>query len=1111
MQTATDVNRDTTLHSDRDPMLPSYNCLKAQGILPMQPKPATLSRWGRPSAINREGKSSPWLSNNRTRRSHAGIARLALLTLACATQVFVTRPCTAMANDTVLYNRDVRPILADKCFACHGFDEKTREAGLRLDTSDGATADHDGARAITPGDVATSEAWTRIHTSDPSLRMPPESSHKSLSPEEIDILRRWIEQGAEYQKHWAFEGPVQPNLPTSSSDSLNPIDAFLDERLQRQGRTLAPQASKPILIRRVAFALTGLPPTTSEVDAFLADDSANAYENMVDRYLRSQHYGEEMARHWLDVARYADTHGLHLDNERQMWAYRDWVVQSFNRNQPFDQFTIEQLAGDLLPNPSTDQLIATGFNRCNVTTSEGGSIDSEFYYRYAVDRTSTMASTWMALTAGCAVCHDHKFDPISTKEFYSLYAFFNASADPAMDGNALLTNPVLKLETEDDRRKMAALDASIGGIEQTLREAASRFDYRDPASLEPKPEPKVVESVWLEDAFPTGGNIVGGPGQPTLFVDAASNEPVFSGTKALKRTDAGLSQDVWQDATTPLLIPNQAKLFAYVYIDPKAIPKSIMLQYHKNGWLHRAVWGDYDAIQWGTAQTHERVSMGPLPTAGEWVRLEFAADAVGLNTGDALTGFATTQFGGTVTWDHLGVSGIVDIANDPQRSFLAWWKSIMGKDVPGLPGQLNATAKAGPEAPCQPEDREALLRHYLVRVCTDTQSHFTQWIREIDTLRTERDAVSNAIPSTFIYKDASTPRESFVMLRGQYNLPGDRVEASTPAVLPPIQRQNESDRLTRLDLARWLVAPDHPLTARVAVNRFWQQVFGVGLVKSSADFGTQGELPSHPELLDWLSLHFQATGWDVQQLMRLMVTSAAFRQSSSIPTELLERDPENRWLGRGPRLRLDAEQLRDNALFMSGLIDLRLGGKGVKPYQPSNIWEPVGFAGSNTRFYQQDRGNALYRRSLYTFYKRTAPPPFMVNFDAPNREQSCTRRERSNTPLQALQLLNDVQHVEAARGLAQRALREGPSDADGRLAWLFRTVLSRAPTMTELEITSKQLAQHLVRYQSDENDAKKLVELGESKPAADLSVPELAAYTLIAGTILNMDETLHRN
>lgn len=1111
MQTTSRFGIAATDPFDTNTMLPLGNGGNQRNILDMHQSPSLFSLRGRPFVFTRKRLAASRLIDMGLRRSFAQLAKTACLMLAFAMPAFVAQPSMATANDTIQYNRDVRPILADKCFACHGFDEKTREAGLRLDTSDGATADHDGVRAITPGDISKSEAWTRIQSSDPSLRMPPESSHKTLKPEEIDILRRWIEQGAAYQKHWAFERPVQPNMPMSPPDSLNPIDAFLSQRLQREGRTMAPQATKPILIRRVAFALTGLPPTTAECEAFLADESANAYENMVDRYLRSQHYGEEMARHWLDVARYADTHGLHLDNERQMWAYRDWVVQSFNRNQPFDQFTIEQLAGDLLPNPSMDQLIATGFNRCNVTTSEGGSIDSEFFYRYAVDRTSTVASTWMALTAGCAVCHDHKFDPISTKEFYSLYAFFNASADPAMDGNALLTNPVLKLESDADRQKIAALDAKIGRTEQTLQEAASQFDYRDPASLDPKPEPKVVETLWLEDAFPPGGNIVGGPGQPTLFVDATSNESVFSGTKALKRTDAGLSQDVWQDATTPLILPNQAKLFAYVYIDPKSIPKSIMLQYHKNGWMHRAVWGDYDAIQWGTAQTHERVSMGPMPTAGEWVRLEFAADAVGLNSGDALTGFATTQFGGTVTWDHLGVSGIVDIATDPRRSFLAWWKTIAGKDVPGLPGPLNATAKAGPESPCQPEDRAALLRHYLVRVCADTQSHFTQWIREIDTLRAERDAVSNAIPSTFIYKDAPTPRESFVMMRGQYNLPGEKVEANTPAVLPPIDRPNSTDRLTRLDLARWLVSPDHPLTSRVAVNRFWQQVFGVGLVKSSADFGTQGEVPSHPELLDWLSLHFQTSGWDVQQLMRLMLTSAAFRQSSSIPTELLERDPENRWLGRGPRLRLDAEQLRDNALFVSGLIDLSLGGKGVKPYQPINIWEPVGFAGSNTRFYQQDRGNALYRRSLYTFYKRTAPPPFMVNFDAPNREQSCTRRERSNTPLQALQLLNDVQHVEAARGLAQRAMHEGPTDAAGRLAWLFQTVLSRAPTRTELDITSQQLAKHFERYQTDQTDAKKLVELGESKPAADLSIPELAAYTLIASTILNMDETLHRN
>ncbi|MFM8190494.1 MAG: DUF1549 domain-containing protein, partial [Pirellula sp.] len=632
----------------------------------------------------------------------------------------------AIAQTPISFNRDIRPILADKCFACHGFDEKKREAGLRLDTFEGASFEHDGKRAIVPGDPNASLLWERVHATDPDIKMPPPDSHKELTATEIEILGRWIKEGAQYQKHWAFEPLADPSIPPQVAEGKNTIDAFIAKRLQTQGWKLSETASKSTLIRRVAFTLTGLPPTIEDVDAYLSDDSADAYEKMVDRYLQSNLYGEEMARHWLDIARYADTHGLHLDNERQMWAYRDWVVKSFNRNLPFDQFTIEQLAGDLLENPTIDQLVATGFNRCNVTTSEGGSIDSEFYYRYAVDRTSTMASTWLALTAGCAVCHDHKFDPIPTKEFYSMYAFFNASADPAMDGNALLTNPVLKLETDDEKAKLAQLDQQIAAAQGRLNEAVAKLVYNDPALADPKPQAVSNEVVWMEDDYPPGGNVAGSPGHPTQFVTAEQDEKVLSGKRALKRSDAGLSQDVWDQSKIPLSVPVQATLFAHVYIDPANPPKSVMLQYHRNGWQHRAVWGDYDVIPWGNPNTPERVHMGPLPKTGEWVKLEVAADKVGLNAGDNLTGFATTQFGGTVYWDKIGIVGVSDPANDPQRSLLAWWKNAKGKDTPGLPGDLNAIAKAGPDPAPDAASVTRLKEYYLARICTDTKPNVAE-------------------------------------------------------------------------------------------------------------------------------------------------------------------------------------------------------------------------------------------------------------------------------------------------------------------------------------------------------------------------------------------------
>ncbi len=1029
---------------------------------------------------------------------------------AVVTTLFASQPLL-FGQEAIQFNRDIRPILADKCFACHGLDASHREADLRLDTEDGTRKASFGSAAVVPGDLEKSELWVRITAEDVDERMPPVDSHKILSEAEIALLKRWLEEGATYQRHWSLEPQVPFAIPSVVTGGSNPIDAFIVERLQREGLTLSDEAGKHILVRRIAFALTGLPPTPTEVEAFLADSSPDAYETLVDRYLNSLHFGEEMARHWLDVARYADTHGLHLDNERQMWAYRDWVVQSFNQNKRFDEFTVEQLAGDMLPNPTTDQLIATGFNRCNVTSSEGGSIDAELIFRYAVDRTSTTAQTWLGLTAGCAVCHDHKFDPISQREFYTMYAFFNSAADPAMDGNTLLTEPVMKLESAEDREKLAGLDRQLADLQSKIDSQAATICYDDPAEIQPPPQPVAIETLWMEDDFPASGRALASPGHPTKFVSVADGANIFSGDRALKRSDAGLAQDVWEQASVPLVVPADATIFAHVFLEPENLPQTIMVQFYKNGWLHRAVWGDYDVIPWGAPNTTEKVSMGSMPEAGKWIRLEIPVAKIGLQTGDQLTGFATTQFGGTVLWDKIGVAGTSDPSNDAQRSFAAWWKQSSGKDTGGLPAELNLAAKAGPETNPDATIRQQLLVWYLHNICIDTRPQFAEMDSEVARINAERETVNNSIPSTFVYRDLQKPRESFVMLRGQYDKPGEKVEPGVPAILPPIKISAGQTQPTRLDLANWIVAPENPLTARVEVNRIWQQFFGVGLVKTSADFGTQGEPPSHPEFLDWLAVRFRESGWDVKALVRMIVTSKAFRQSSRVTEELYKRDPENRLLARSPRLRLDAEQIRDNALFVSCLINLEVGGKGVKPYQPANIWEPVGFVGSNTRVYMQDSGQALYRRSLYTFYKRTAPPPFMVNFDAPNREMSCTRRERSNTPLQALQLMNDVQHVEAARALAQRMIVEGGETHKDRITFAYRTLLARQPGEQEVEILTAQFGQHLERYQQNPEDAAKLVMQGESKPEAGIAVPQLAAWTLVASTILNLDETLNRN
>jgi len=1051
-------------------------------------------------------------AHRRMRHRGRRLSHFNALTLLAVLAVLLGSPALSAETGTeVRFNRDIRPIMSDTCFKCHG--PGTHKAGLRLDLRDEALkAAESGETPIVPGKPDESEVVRRVMSNDPDEAMPPLEANKTLTAEQKELIRRWVQQGAAYERHWSFEPPVKaepPHVEGAAPRINNPIDAFIADRLQREGLTMSPEADRETLIRRVAFALTGLPPTLADVDAFLADTAADAYDKMVDRYLASERFGEEMARHWLDVARYADTHGLHLDNERQMWAYRDWVIRAFNQNQPFDQFTIEQLAGDLLPNATLDQLTATGFIRCNVTTGEGGSIDAEWVYRNAVDRATTAAEAWMGLTAGCCVCHDHKYDPISTKDFYSLYAFFHSAADPPLDGNVLLTPPVLKLAKPADQQKLAEFDAQIAAKQKQLDEQAAAIAYTDPATVQPPPPAQMLEQLWFDDEFPSGARVSASPGHPTTYVTAKKGQ-VLSGQKALRRTDKGLAQDVVEGAP-PQEIPPDGRLFANVWIDPQDPPKTLMLQYFKGGWLHRAVWGDYDAIDWGAPNTTERVLIGPLPEAGKWARLEVEATRLGLKAGDQVTGFAMTQFGGTVFWDKIGVAGRSDPAADPRRSLLAWWKQQTGKDTPGAPPELNQVLKAGPDKKPSAELEKKLRDYYLQNVCLDTKPQLESAAKELAAVKQQRDDFDKSIPSTYIFRDLDKPRESFVMLRGQYNKPGDKVEPDVPGVLPPLKKDDANRRGNRLDLAQWLVSPEHPLTARVTVNRFWQQLFGTGLVKTSYDFGSQGELPSHPELLDWLAVSFRENGWNVKQLLKQVVTSATFRQSSRMTPELVQRDPQNRLYARGPRFRLDAEQLRDHALFVSGLINLQMGGRGVNPYQPPNIWEPVGFVGSNTANYRQDTGAALYRRSIYVFFKRTAPPPFMANFDAPNREAFCTRRDRSNTPLQALQLMNDVQHFEAARALAERLLTEGGATPADRIAYGYRLVLARRPAAEEAAIVQTLFEKELARYQQNPEAAGKAIRTGESPPKASLAEPELAAYTLVANLLLNLDETVTRN
>ncbi len=1006
------------------------------------------------------------------------------------------------------FTTQIRPLLSDRCFKCHGPDSNAREAELRLDIRKGVFEPReDGQAVVVPGKPEESPLYQRIVTQDEDLRMPPAEGGKPLSRAEAELIRRWIEQGAPWQDHWAFVPPKRPPLPQVKNRQgvQNPIDLFIRARLEREGLQPAPEASRETLIRRLTLDLTGLPPTLEEVDRFLADTRPDAYQRLVDRLLASPHYGEHMARYWLDAARYGDTHGLHLDNFRSIWPYRDWVVRAFNANMPFDQFTIEQIAGDLLPNATVDQRVATGFLRCNVTTSEGGVIAEEFRVRYTVDRTETVGTVFLGMTIGCAVCHEHKYDPISQREFYQLYAFFNSAADRGLDGNAPLPPPMMKIPTPETEAQLAKLRPQLQQAEKAYQEALAKLDYKDPLQDASDTDLAGVDEVWVDEQLPAGANPQGDEGPNSWQWVSSPEHPVHSGQKATVRKAKELSQHFFLGANPPLVIQQGDVLFAYVYLDPKDKPEQIMLQFHSGNWEHRAYWGK-NRIMWGRNNSPSRRRMGNLPAAGKWVRLAVPAEAVGLKPGDKVDGWAFTQFGGTVYWDRAGVQRAYPPEQGGFISFRRWLAVVEQTKGAGLPKDLKKII----DTPAEKRSKDQLARlrrHFLENVCVTTRKVLQPLRQKRDDLKKQIKKVEDSMPATLVMADLPKPRETFVLLRGEYDRPDkkQKVQPDVPAVFPPLP---EGAPRNRLGLAQWLVRPDHPLTARVTVNRLWQQFFGTWIVKTSEDFGSQGEVPSHPELLDWLAVEFVESGWDVKHIVRLIVTSATYRQSSAATPELVQRDPENRLLARGPRFRLDAEVIRDQALAVSGLLVRKLGGPGVKPYQPPGIWEAVAYPSSNTARYKQDHGEKLYRRSLYLFWKRTAPPPNMVAFDAPSRESCTARRPRTNTPLQALVTLNDPTFVEAARALAQRVLKETSGTLDDRLVWAFRTVTARRPKPQELAVLRRAYQDHLAHYRRHPEQAKKLLQVGESPRDESLDVAEHAAWTMIGNLLLNLSETL---
>ncbi len=1048
--------------------------------------------------------------------------RICIATSCCA---LLAVTCSAQE---VRFDRDIRPILSDACFACHGPDAGQRQAGLRLDSFDAATAVLESdAIAIVPGSPENSELLRRVTTHDEDERMPPADSGKSLTAHQIDLLKRWISGGAEYTAHWSLvkpKRPVPPQVPDSEGIQ-NPIDNFIRAQLQQRGLRPSPPASRETLIRRVTLALTGLPPTVQEIDDFLADDSEDAWETVVDRLLASKHYGEHMTRYWLDAARYGDTHGLHLDNLRSIYPYRDWVIRAFNDNMPFDRFTIEQLAGDLLPDATLEQKVATGFNRCNVTTSEGGAIPEEWLVRYAVDRVNTTSTVWMGLTVGCAQCHDHKFDPITQREYYQLFAYFNGLTEKAMDGNKPLPPPIVRVPTpqqrEDEQELLQTIARLKGSVEQ--REAAALAEL----------------DAW-EQSVRDGSNPLPQPPEDTLF-----HFPLDEGKGRQVRSDSTLGtlagNPQWVDGRNGKALQlarnghvdvpgacgdfEHTDAFSYAaWVRPADRGVSVVMSRMDDASAFRG-WDMY--LSDGRVYVHLihawpgnaiRVNTGDVLPAGKWVHLAATWDGSGKAAGvrvyvngvsqplqithDSLTGTIRTEKNfriGRRTDSSPAAATLDDIR--------IYARVLMAPEIRLLAGHedlrsLLAIAKEKRT----PEQAQSLRDAYLLLHEPDLVAARTK----LSATEARLKALREQFPGTLVMEDMPQPRDTWVLNRGEYDQPDkdQKVLPGTPAALPPLPPDAKGNRL---DLARWLVSPEHPLTARVAVNRFWQQHFGTGLVRTAEDFGSQGEWPTHPELLDWLATEFMESGWDVKHIQKLIVMSATFAQSSAVREELLERDPENRLLARGPRFRMDAETIRDQALFVSGLLNPEIGGPSVKPPQPAGLWKEVGYTDSNTANFRPDTGDKIYRRSLYTFWKRTSPPPTMAVFDAPTREECIVRRARTNTPLQALVLMNEVQFVEAARHLAARALREGGATDDQRLTFAFRCVTARRPSASELEVLRQALAEQSQLYASDREAAVELLSVGDSPVIQGLDPVRHASWTMVANLLLNLDETITRN
>lgn len=1042
----------------------------------------------------------------------------------------------SFAIDRLEFNRDIRIILSDNCFSCHGPDEKGRQAGLRLDLSEPSKARlESGKVAIAPGNIAESELVRRILSTDVNEVMPPPDSGKHLTPKQIELLRQWIAQGAEYQKHWSFVALTRPMVPAvTDANSLGPIDAIVRDRLKHDGLKSAPQASKPQLIRRVTFDLTGTPPTPAEVDDFVADPSPDAYERVVDRLLASPRYGERMALDWLDAARYADTHGFNNDTTRYMWRWRDWTINAFNQGLPFDQFVTDQLAGDLLPNPTLDQRIATGFNRNHVINSEGGIIPEEYRVEYVADRVHTTATIFLGLSMGCTRCHDHKFDPLTQKEFYQFFAFFNQLNEQGEAGRVGNAEPMIKAPTPEQSERMARLTASIRSLDQSSQQriaaatkTISEWEPKLRESVAAKSEETSPKFRWTLDE--------------TSGVEVADNrEPSRKGAVVGKAEwSAGRINGAFKfDGATHIELGDIA---SFERSDRFSCGAWINME-NKDAGAVIARMDDAEAFRgfdllvaggkltahlihhWPDNALHV-ISKAEIPT-NQWKHVLVTYD--GSSKGEGLKLYFDGKLQEVeITNNHLTETTLTTKPlrigrRTPGSPFRGLIDDVRIYDCELTDSQIQTIIAADglsdllatPSDKRAPHQMDVLVKGYLNRFDAEYQS----WMQQRSGLETQKTDLEKSIPSAMVMQDMPEPRSTYVLKRGQYDAPGEEVKPDVPASLPPFPAGAPRNRL---GLAQWLLTPEHPLTARVAVNRAWMQLFGTGLVETVEDFGSQGQWPTHLDLLDWLSMEYSGFGsqivvsgqerprWDTKRLYRLIVNSATYRQSSAVSPELMEQDPANKLLARGPRFRLQAELIRDNALSVAGLLSDRIGGPSVSPYQPAGLWDDVAVgADYEGTVYKQDKGEGLYRRSMYTFWKRTCPPPGMNTFDAPEREVCTARRSRTNTPLQALVLLNDPTYLEAARKLAERAILAGGQTDQSKLEYAYKLAFSRGPAVNETMLLLKIYQSRLAHFRQNPADAKALIAVGESARDAAIDEADLAAWTSVMSLLLNLDEAI---